>query len=351
MARIIGLSTAVPENKFAQPYLKQLAVEYFGRFIPRIERMASVFDHADIDTRYFVVNEAWWQREDRGFKERNDVYLREATRLLHQAIEKALRQAGITAQQVDNLLVVSSSGIATPSLDARVINTLKMRSNVRRTPIWGLGCAGGVAGLARAAEIARAHPHEITVLAAVETSSLTFLSDDVSKKNFIATALFADGAAAVVLAGDEMTEMQGPEILDSMSTLWTDSLEVMGWNVVDSGLEVLFGVEIPRYAADLFRPEVDCFLGKHGLRVEDISEFIFHPGGAKVLDAFEASLKLPNGHLKASREVLRGYGNMSSVTVLFVLDYILSSRPRPGSLGLASALGPGFSAEQLLIRF
>jgi alkylresorcinol/alkylpyrone synthase len=137
-----------------------------------------------------------------------------------------------------------------------------------------------------------------------------------------------------------------------MSTLWPDTLGVMGWNVVDTGLEVVFGAEIPRYAADLFRPEVDCFLGKHGLAVGDIQHFVFHPGGAKVLDAFERTLGQPGGFLTASREVLRRFGNMSSVTVLFVLDYILSnSRPAQGDLGLVTALGPGFSAEQVLIRF
>jgi alkylresorcinol/alkylpyrone synthase len=345
----------------SQPAVKQMATAYFRDYIPRIERMASVFDHAEIDNRFFVVSEEWWQANGHTLKERNDVYLRESVALLNTAIQRALDKAGLTPQQVDNLIVVSSSGIATPSLDARVINTLKMRPNVRRTPIWGLGCAGGVAGLARAAEIARAYPHSITVLATVETCSLTFLSDDYSKKNFIATALFADGAAAVVLAGDDLPSegIEGigegdttPTIIDSMSTLWPDTLDVMGWNVVNTGLEVLFGVEIPRYAADLFRPEVDCFLGKHGLAIGDIQHLVFHPGGSKVLDAFEQSLQLPHGELVAAREVLRCYGNMSSATVLFVLDYVLAhDRPQAGELGLLTALGPGFSAEQLLIRF
>ncbi|MBX3083750.1 MAG: type III polyketide synthase [Anaerolineae bacterium] len=351
MARVIGLATAVPPYQMSQSAVKKMATDYFRDFMPHVDRMASVFDHADIDTRYFVVSEEWWHSAIPTLKARNEVYLREAVALLGRAIQGALDKANLTPQQIDNLIVVSSSGIATPSLDARVMNTLKMRSNVRRTPIWGLGCAGGVAGLARAAEMARAYPHSITVLATVETSSLTFLTEDHSKKNFIATALFADGAAAVVLAGDEMPAT-GPEIIDSMSTLWPDTLAMMGWNVVNTGLEVLFGVEIPRYAADLFRPEVDCFLGKHGLSVTDISHHIFHPGGSKVLDALERALELPNGDLAASRQVLRCYGNMSSSTVLFVLDYILKNNdPQSGALGLMTALGPGFSAEQLLIRF
>jgi alkylresorcinol/alkylpyrone synthase len=351
MARVIGLATAVPPYQMSQPAVKQMASDYFRAFIPHVERMAAVFDHAEIDNRYFVVSEEWWQTDQHTLKERNDVYLRESLALLNCAIQQALDNAGVTPQQVDNLIVVSSSGIATPSLDARVINALHMRPNVRRTPIWGLGCAGGVAGLARAAEVARAYPHSVTVLATVETCSLTFLTEDHSKKNFIATALFADGAAAAVLAGDELP-VNGPQVIDSMSTLWPDTLGVMGWNVVNTGLEVLFGVEIPRYAADLFRPEVDCFLGKHGMTANDIQHYVFHPGGSKVLDAFEGALELPNGELVAARHVLRHYGNMSSATVLFVLDYIMrNDDPKIGELGLMTALGPGFSAEQLLIRF
>jgi alkylresorcinol/alkylpyrone synthase len=353
MAQIIGLGTALPPHHMPQPVVKRLAIDYFRDHIPHIGRMAAVFEHAEIDSRYFVVPMAWWEAERHTMRERNEVYLKEAVALIHEAIQKALDAAGVKAQEVDNLIVVSSSGIATPSLDARVMNTLHMRSNVRHTPIWGLGCAGGVAGLARAAEMGRAYPGSITVLAAVETCSLTFLADDYSKKNFIATALFADGAAAAVLAGDDLSvEGRGPAVIDSMSTLWPDSLGIMGWNVVDTGLEVLFGAEIPRYAATLFRPEVDCFLGKHGLSVDDIGHFVFHPGGAKVLDSLEGALERPAGFLGGAREVLRQFGNMSSVTVLFVLDYVLAKeRPKRGAWGLTTALGPGFSAEQILLHF
>jgi alkylresorcinol/alkylpyrone synthase len=202
--------------------------------------------------------------------------------------------------------------------------------------------------------MARAYPDSITVMVAVETCSLTFQFDDGSKKNFIATSLFADGAAAVVVAGDKVSNIgdNGPQILDSQSTLWPDSLRVMGWDVVNGGLAVVFGVEIPAFVADLFRPEVDKFLAKHKILIQQIKHFVFHPGGAKVIEAYDEALDLTNGHLDPSREVLRQYGNMSSPTVLFVLDYILKhSAPRSGEIGLMAALGPGFSAEQVLLRF
>jgi alkylresorcinol/alkylpyrone synthase len=351
MGHIVGVGVAVPQFAVDQTVARDLSAQYFSAYLPHIERMASVFDHAAIEQRHFVVPPAWFANTERSLQERNDLYLSEAVALSEQAVQRALVAAGVTAQQVDNLIVVSSTGIATPSLDARLINVMNMRGNIRRTPIWGLGCAGGVTGLARAAELARAYPGSTTVIVAVETCSLTFQFGDTSKKNFIATALFADGAAAVVVTGDDL-RTDGPEILDSQSTLWPDSLRVMGWDVVDTGFEVLFGVEIPRYIADLFRPEVDCFLGKHGLTIDQIDHLVFHPGGAKVLESYAQCLNVLNGHLEPSREILRRYGNMSSPTVLFVLDYILSYRhPQRGEFGLAAALGPGFSAEQVLLRF
>jgi alkylresorcinol/alkylpyrone synthase len=355
MAHIIGVGTAVPAYEVYQEQVRDYVVQHFKPYLPRIERLATVFKHAAIDTRYFVVPNDWWDSAEHSLQERNDVYVREATLLAQRAILAALDAAELKPQQVDNLIFVSSSGFATPSLDAVLINCLGMRRDVRRIPIWGLGCAGGVAGLARAAEMARALPESITVLVAVETCSLTFQFDDPSKKNFIATSLFADGAGAVVVAGAEHTE-HGIEIIDSQSTLWPDTLGVMGWRVVNTGLAVILGTEIPAYVTSQLRPEVERFLAKHDLDLEQIEHFVFHPGGAKVIEAYDKALDLssrvPNGQLDAAREVLRRFGNMSSPTVLFVLDYILRhSKPGTNQYGLMAALGPGFSAEQVLVQF
>src|SRR5258706_3965785 len=351
MPSIVGLGTAVPANVVHQDEAREYAAQHFQRFLPHMDRLATVFKHAAIDTRYFVVPREWWANTDHSLQECNDMYLREATNLAQQAIERALESAEVSAQDINNLIFVSSSGIATPGLDALLINRLGMCGDVRRTPIWGLGCAGGVVGLARAGDTARAYPESLTVMVAVETCSLIFKFDDQSKTNFIGTSLFADGAAAVVVAGDKRAT-KGVEILDSQSTLYPNSQRVMGLDMVDSGFSLVLGVEIPAYVADSFRPLLDRFLSKHGLQVRQIEHFIFHPGGSKVIDAFDGALDLTNGHLNPSREVLRNYGNMSSPTVLFVLDYIMrNSVIHPGDYGLAAAMGPGFSAEQLLVRF
>ncbi len=351
MSKIIGVGTAVPPYQVEQTVARDFAAEYFRQYLPHMNRLTQVFRNAQIDSRYFVVPQDWWRAGDHTLQERNDIYLAAATTLGVEAVQNALNDAGLTPNDVDNLIVVSSTGMATPSLDARLMNCMGMRRDVRRTPIWGLGCAGGAAGLARAGEAARAFPDSITVLMAVETCGLTFQFEDHSKKNFIATSLFADGAAAVVVAGLHRAD-RGIDILDSQSTLWPDSLRVMGWDVVDSGLEVVFGAEIPRYVSDLLRPEVDQFLGKHELSVDALTHFVFHPGGARVIEAYNDALDLTNGHLDPSREILRQYGNMSSPTVLFVLDYIRRQKaPQPGEYGLVAALGPGFSAEQVLLRF
>ena len=351
MSKIVGLGTAVPPYKVSQLVARDFAAEHFHQYLPHMHRLTQVFQNAKIDNRYFVVTHDWWRAGPHSLKERNDLYIKWATDLGTAAINRALADAGLTTRDVDNLVVVSSTGIATPSLDAYLINCMGLRRDVRRTPIWGLGCAGGVAGLARTSELARAFPKSITVLLAVETCGLTFQFEDHSKKNFISTSLFADGAAAVVIAGAERAE-EGIEVLDSQSTLWPDSIRVMGWDVVDTGLDVVFGAQIPRYVVDTFRPEVDQFLERHTLTIPQIAHLVFHPGGAKVIEAYDKALDLTNGHLDPTHEILRLYGNMSSPTVLFVLDYIRQHRkPQPGEYGLLAALGPGFSAEQVLIRF
>src|SRR5579859_3731678 len=206
MPKLISLGLAVPPYETPQWLAKMYALEHFHGSVPHLDRMAQVFDHAEIDTRYFVVPHEWWLTGDHSLKSRNDFYLTAATDLAAQARTSALAKTNLPLDAIDNLLLVTSTGIAAPSLDARLINCLRLRCDVRRTPIWGLGCAGGVAGLARAAEIARAYPKSITALVGVEISSVTFQFDDRSKKNFIAVSIFGDGAAAALVAGDDSPE-------------------------------------------------------------------------------------------------------------------------------------------------
>ncbi len=259
--------------------------------------------------------------------------------------------------------------MAAPSPDAMLINRLGMGPHARRTPIWGLGCAGGVAGLARAYEYTRAFPDQRVLLLAVELCSVTFQWNDHSKRNLIAASLFADGAAAVLVEGDAAggwgmgdggwgnpgPNPQPPspisQILGTQSTLWPDTLDIMGWDMVDTGMQVVFSSRIPHIVQTLMHENVAEFLAPFGLGLDDIDHWILHPGGAKVIDAYQAALAIDPERLGHTRAVLRNCGNMSSTTVFFVLDaFLKAGQPGPGEYGVLAVLGPGFSCELALIR-
>jgi alkylresorcinol/alkylpyrone synthase len=258
--------------------------------------------------------------------------------------------------------------MATPSLDALLIDALGMDRHTKRTPIWGLGCAGGVAGLARAAEFTLAYPDKVALLVAVETCSTTFQFGDFSKKNFVATSLFADGAAAAVIVGEnrmmrweERRTPTSPAIraisplhfVGSYSTLFPDSRHVMGWDVIDTGLSVVFAPEIPARVARDMQVEIAQLMIQHGLTLRDARHFVLHPGGARVLDAYIEGIGLQHADLAHARQVLRECGNMSSPTVLFVLECMLADRAHrinPGEYVIMGALGPGFSSELALLQ-
>jgi alkylresorcinol/alkylpyrone synthase len=240
---------------------------------------------------------------------------------------------------------VSTTGIATPSLDARLMELLPFRRDLQRLPVFGLGCAGGVTGLARAAALARATPGSKVLLLVVELCGLTFRAQDLTKSNIIATALFGDGAAAALLS----TAGSGARVEGWGEHTWPQSLDVMGWEIKDDGLGVLFSRDIPTLVRDELRGATDRFLARHNLNRLDLAGYVCHPGGAKVLDALEDAFELPRGALAHARATLRDYGNMSAVTVLFVLERLLPARPRAGRY-LMSALGPGFTASFALLE-
>lgn len=350
MAVIEAVGTAVPRYRLRQSEAKQLAARLFNATSLATERYLTVFDHAAIDERYVCVPPEWFEMA-RPLSEKNRLYVQAAGELGVQAVERCLAMAGRSADEIDHLIVVSSTGLATPSLDAHFINRMPFRNDVRRTPVWGLGCAGGAAGLTLACEWIQAHPHARALLVAVECCSLTFQRHDMSKRNLVAAALFADGAAAVLVAGDK-TGAAGPRWLGSMSHTWRNSLELMGWQVADDGLEVVFSKDIPVFVRRRLRPVVHVFLRRHGLSgTDDLRHVIAHPGGVRVLEALIHALPVEWSLLAASKAVLKRYGNMSSPTVLFVLQEVFQSRPMPGDYGLLLALGPGFSAEQLLLAW
>lgn len=344
-AHLVSLATAVPRFGLAQDDVARRAGELFAPMVADFSRLTPIYRNAEIEQRHSCVPIDWYS-QPHSFGDRNDLFLSNATDLLAEAGGKALAKAGITAQEIDTVVTICSTGIATPSLDARLIGRLGLRSDVQRLPIFGLGCAGGVLGLSRAAAMAKARPQSQVLLLAVELCGLTFRAQDRSKSNIVATALFGDGAAAAVISS-RSRDTGKPMLGASGEHTWPDSLDVMGWDVRDDGLKVIFSGNIPELVRHDLGPVVDHFLAESGLQPEEIDGYLCHPGGAKVLDALEDCFGLQHGTMRHARDVLREHGNMSSVTVLFVLAAAMADGLR--GRHLLTALGPGFTAALQVI--
>lgn len=335
---ILSVGTAVPAHVMRQAELAALAPRMFDPQRSEVERLMPVFDHAGIETRYSCVPLDWYL-QPHGWHERNALYVENAVELLAAAATDALAEAGRKPSDIAAVVVASTTGIATPSLDALLLNRLGLSPDVMRLPIFGLGCAGGVAGLGHAAALARTLPDGDVLFLAVELCALTFRQGDMSNSNIIAAALFGDGAAAMVIGRPGSPGVRlGPA---GMKT-WPNTEAVMGWHVEDDGFGVLFTRDIPYLVRSRLRAATNGFLARHGFSRRDLAGFVCHPGGTKVLEALEEVFDLPAGGLLAAREVLRDHGNMSAVTVLFVLRRMIQD----GLAGrhLMSALGPGFTA-------
>ncbi|HEY1382946.1 MAG TPA: 3-oxoacyl-[acyl-carrier-protein] synthase III C-terminal domain-containing protein [Dongiaceae bacterium] len=335
---ILAVATAVPRYRMTQEDVAVAAAQVFDRERSDIERLMPVFDNAGVAERYSSVPMDWYFQRH-GWRERNELYLESAIDLLTGTARDALAEADRKPSDIAAVVVASTTGIATPSLDALLLNRMSLPSTILRLPIFGLGCAGGVIGLSHAAALARTLPEGDVLFLTVEVCSTTFRRTDMSKSNIIGAALFGDGAAAMVIGRPGSPGLRlGPS---GMHT-WPDSLRVMGWEVEDDGLGVLFSRDIPTLVRDEMRPAADAFLARCGLSRRDLAGYVCHPGGVKVLDALEQAFELAPGTMAEARSVLRDYGNMSAVTVLFVLQRMMQR----GLAGrhLMSALGPGFSA-------
>lgn len=349
MPRLVTVVSAPPEYVVPQEVASAFARETFGPLVPNLERLMKVFDNTGIETRRMAKGLDWY-REEHSLSDSSAAYIENATYLCAKAANGVFERTGLTAEDIDRIIYINTTGIATPSIDARLTNILGLRADVKRTPIWGLGCAGGAAGLSHAFDHLAGHPDERVLLCSSEMCSLTLLRDDASKSNVVATALFADGAAAALLSGDE-TGDEGYPLLAARSTLYPGSLSVMGWNVVSRGLQVVFDKNIPVIIKENARKEIDSFLADNGLTLADITEFLYHPGGPKVLSAYADAYEIDLDRFSYSRDTLREFGNMSSVTVLYVLErYLASNAPGKGGHAVISALGPGFASESLLMQ-
>lgn len=334
-----GLGTALPKHKLPQADALAVVRAQFHKRFPEFERLESVFHNAGIENRAIAMSLDWYLHP-RNLTERNSVFLEVATQLFIEATKNAMAAAKISAAEVDTVVTISSSGIATPTLEARASEELGFRPNILRVPVFGLGCAGGVSGLALGVQLARANPGSVVLVTAVELCSLWFHQDTLTKANIVASALFGDGAAAVVLttakANDRIIVGTGAQ------HTWPSTLKIMGWEVNNHGLEVVFDRDIPPFIRRQITPVVDNFLKELNLTRDTVTRFGFHPGGKKVLEALEAALAIKPGSLDVERDVLKDHGNMSAPTVLFVLKRLLENT-RPGTF-LMSALGPGFTA-------
>jgi alkylresorcinol/alkylpyrone synthase len=352
--RLASIATALPEHVIRQSEVKQFAEALFGPTLASGDRrLMAVFDSTGIATRHSVMPLDWF-REPHSFGEVNELYIDRALDLASHAVQRALDDAGLEPRDVDHLLMVSSTGIATPSLDARLANRMGFRGDFKRTPVWGLGCAGGAAGLSRARDFALADPRARVVLVALELCSLTFQHGDMTRQNLVAASLFSDGAAAAVVLGAEAGSPHEParlELIASQSTLWPDTLDVMGWNVDGTGLHVLFSRDIPSIVRQWVRPNLEVFLERESLAFSELRHVVAHPGGPKVIAAYAEALGLPLERFRHATDVLRECGNMSAPTCLFVLErFVASGEIGPGEHGVLAALGPGFSSELVLLR-
>jgi alkylresorcinol/alkylpyrone synthase len=341
---LLSLATAVPPYVIEQQDAKACARKAFGGRKALFDRLAGVFDNAGIARRYIVAPQDWYL-ESHGWSDRNAVYLQAAENLFVEAASAAIQKSGLMPEQIDGVVTASTTGIATPSLEARAASKVGFRDNVRRVPVFGLGCAGGVNGLAATSRMAAAEPGTNWLFVTVETCSISIRLDSDDPAAVVATALFGDGAAAAVVTSGEHSLAR---ITGSAEKLWPDTLRIMGWDVEDPGMAVVFDRAIPPFIEAELAQAMDEMCAAMGVERDDIDRLCSHPGGVKVIDAIESALQLPQGELNLEREVLHDYGNMSAPTVMFVLERLLE-RGLPDKT-LMTAFGPGFTCGGLLLE-
>lgn len=355
MAKIVSVGVATPSFVATQADAKRFAVNLYGEaYKGNLERLISIFENAMIEKRHFCVPVEWFAAP-KSFEEKNRLYLENALALSEQAIERCLDNAQVALSEIDYLIFVSTTGLSTPTMDARLIDKLPFRKTVRRLPLWGLGCAGGASSLSWAHTIAGADPSANILIVVAELCGLTFVRSDLSKAAIVSSALFADGAAAVLVQGDQVPRKATgffPRILATQTATMPNSLDVMGWRFNEQGFNVVLSQNVPEIVKTFLKDAVCNFLKQNNIDFKSIARFITHPGGAKVLEAYKVAFGLSDEHLKYAYQILREYGNMSATTVLFILERFLAEMPSAsGELGLLAALGPGFSAELLLLRW
>ncbi len=327
------------------PFVKQWMQGQDSRFQRKVIK---IFEGAAVDKRYSIMDpiEVF---TNTSFEERNDIYIREITKLGKQCLEKALEKASWKPTDIDYIITVSCTGIMIPSVDAYLINELKMKQDIVRLPVTEMGCAAGISGIIYAKNFLKANPGKRAAVIALEAPTATFQLDDFSMVNIVSAAIFGDGAACVLMSSNEMDT--GPEILGDEMYHFYDATDMMGFKLVNTGLQMILDKSVPEKIAEHFPAIVHPFLKKNNLDIKDIDHLIFHPGGRKILETVEDLFGSLGKNIDDTKEVLKLYGNMSSATVLYVLERFMDQKPASGDLGLMLSFGPGFSAQQVLLRF
>lgn len=349
--KIAATGKAFPPNYYAQEELVEAFMRVWSGRLYNQDRLATLHKNVLVGGRHLALPLEQYEQQITTWGAANDAWIEVAQEVGEAAIRDALDRAGMTTEEVDCLIFVSVTGVATPSIDARLMNRLRLKPGVRRLPIFGLGCVAGAAGISLAADYVKAYPDHVAILLSVELCSLTLQLQDLSIPNLISSGLFGDGAAAVVMVG-EACEASGPSVKATRAIFYSDTERVMGWDISEKGFQVVLSAEVPEVVRTHLRQDVDRFLEDQGLSRKHISSWVAHPGGPRVLEAMQEALDIPRQALELTWRSLERVGNLSSASVLLVLDETMADhRPEPGSLGLLLALGPGFCSELVLLEW
>ena len=348
--QIASAASAFPKHYYSQKFLLEQLQAYWGDRLRNPQMLARLHRNVAVEGRHLALPyEKYYELKTWGCA--NDAWIQVAQELGEQALCRALHHAGLQPPELGALFFTSVTGISSPSIDALLINRMGLPSHIKRIPIFGLGCVAGAAGIARAADYVRAYPKQAAALVSVELCSLTIQREDLSVANLISSGLFADGSAAVVVTGDEV-EGTGPEIVATRSVFYPDTERMMGWRVSEKGFNIVLSPEVPALIREHLGKDVDEFLSDQGYTRSHIASWVLHTGGPKVLEATADALDLHDGQLDASWDCLKRVGNLSSASVLVVLEDVMRNRgPEPGTLGLLAAMGPGFCSELVLLRW
>ena len=348
--RIAGVASAFPKNFYSQDRIREALKEKWAGKLERPQVLDRFHESVGVKTRHLALPIPAYS-DLKTWGDANNAWIECALDLGKQALCRALNQSGLSASDLGAIFFVSVTGIASPSIEGRLINRMGLSPNIKRVPIFGLGCVAGAAGIARAADYVKAYPRQAAALLSVELCSLTWREDDISAANLISAGLFADGAAAVIVAGEELAE-HGPQILATRSVFYPDTEDVMGWDISEKGFKIVLSRSVPDMVEKHLAEDADQFLADHNLQRSDIASWIMHTGGPKVLEATEKALNLPPEALALSWESLRESGNLSSASVLLVLEKFMGKqRPEPGTLSVLAAMGPGFCSELVLLQW